>query len=66
MYNDKSSEVHNQIFTALKSCTEPPHITIQNENGKYLLQYKSGSIVRLSEKQLWYDKTDLVSILKLS
>jgi len=29
--NDKSSDAHNQIFIALKSCTEAPHITIENE-----------------------------------
>ena len=67
VYTEEVSGAENHVFSVLASCEQIPTVLLQNADGKFRLQFKKeNSVIKLRDNQIWYNKNDITSILKLS
>ncbi|MFZ0183437.1 MAG: hypothetical protein WBV92_06075 [Nitrosotalea sp.] len=65
-YDEETSTEENFIYNVLASCDQIPAVFIENPNGRFRLQFrKENSIIKLHGNQLWYNRNNLTSIMKL-
>jgi len=61
------SDDDNFVFTTLEIYDQIPTIKIENEEGKFEIQFKrKNSTIILNDGSLWYNKNNLTSIMKLT
>jgi hypothetical protein len=66
-YAEEMSDAENYIFSVLATCDDIPIVLIENNDGQYRLQFKKeNSIIKLTNNQLWYNKNDLITMMKIS
>jgi hypothetical protein len=60
------SNKETHFFKAL-SCNDMPTVLIENTNGKYRLQFNNEkSSIKITEGRLWYNRTDLNMLVKIT
>lgn len=59
-------DLESFLFRTLPMCDEEPKVIIENQDGKFVLQFKKvDSIFILKDNKFWYNKNNLTSIRKL-